>query len=76
VECLSQVRFDGPEAAVMTVTLYDTSGQSPVSLGAATVPIGGDLEEGFVKLKLKGAYGRQEREDEELTQTVSRLIYR
>jgi hypothetical protein len=59
----------------MTVTLYDTSGQSPVSLGAATVPVGGDLEEGFFKLKLKGAYGRQEREGEEkLTQMVRRII--
>ena len=61
----------------MTVTLYDTSGQSPVSLGAATVPVGGDLEEGFIEMQLKGADGRQEREgDEKLKRTVSRLTYR
>jgi hypothetical protein len=42
----------------MTVTLFDKSGESPIPLGAATVPVGGDLSEGMIKLKVKGTNGR------------------
>lgn len=46
----------------MTVTLYDKSGESSVALGAATVPVGGDLQEGMVKLEVKGKDGKASEE--------------
>ncbi len=41
----------------MTVTLYDKSGSAPVAMGAATIPVGGNLGEGLLTLKVIGEDG-------------------
>jgi hypothetical protein len=52
-----QIRIAGPDSTTMTVTLYDKSGSAPAPMGAATIPVGGNLGEGLLTLKVIGKDG-------------------
>jgi len=41
----------------MTATLYDDAGSTPIVIGSAKIPVGGDLGEGILSLQIKSASG-------------------
>ena len=51
------MRIQAPDSATMAVMLYDRSGPASVPIGTARIPVGGNLGEGLMTLKVMGTDG-------------------
>lgn len=52
-----QMRIQAPDSTTMAVMLYDRSGSASAPMGTARIPVGGNLGEGLMTLKVVGADG-------------------